>query len=305
MKKTIDKIIVIVTYFISSTSTFVLNKYIMVDLNFKSHYMLITIQSVLICLIIMGQVLTTNIKIKYSNAGKWYIASILLTGMMFTNMKAIFYMPLSIFTLYKNCSVIIVAFLELHFFKKKITLIGYISFILMIISSVLGNKKETFDFVGYIWMGSNIIVTSAYVIYLKKMMVVDSASKIESVFFTNLLSIPLLIILSKIFDTFEPVEINSYFVLGIVFSSVFAYLTSFTTSWAVKSLSSTTYTMIGALNKFLLSASGFFIFKEVADIRKILSLVVGISSGVVYSLDSIKKISRSQNVTTENVINKS
>lgn len=95
---------------------------------------------------------------------------------MLTDMKAIFYMPLSVFTLYKNCAVMPIAALEYKFFDVRISWPGYSSFLLMIVSSAVGNTLDTIEITGYVWMGLNLISTSGYVICLKKIMVVDLSS---------------------------------------------------------------------------------------------------------------------------------
>lgn len=294
MKKTFEKSGILVTYFLASTATFVLNKFIMSYLDFKMHYMLIVAQSVIITGFVGLQTLFFNVKISFSHIEKWYISSLLLTIMMFTNMKAIFYMPLSIFTLYKNCSVILTAILEYKVFDRKISIIGYISFMLMIVSSLVGNTLDKIQTMGYIWMALNILATSGYAIYLKKIMVIDLSSRTESVFFTSLFSIPILVVMSLVFDPFTEIIITYKLSLFIFLSSLCAYLTAFSTAWSMKRLSSTTYSMAGALNKLFLSASGFIIFEELYDPKKLISLLIGICSASIYSIDSIKSVPISQ-----------
>lgn len=294
MKGLLEKSVVATVYFLSSTFTFVLNKLIMINMNFKMHYMLILLQSIIIIGIIAIQILFCKTSIGYSNISKWYIASMLLTMMMFTNMKAVFYIPLTLFTLYKNCAIVLVALLEFKFFGKSITWINLLSFALMIVSSMFGNSVDKIEGVGYAWMVANILATSVYVIYLKKLMVVDLSTRTESVFFTNLLSIPILLFMSLLFDPVELISVDLKLAGGILLSAVCAYLTSFSTAWSVRSLSSTSYTMLGALNKLFLSASGFIVFDEAFDYTKLISLLIGIASAAVYSLDSIKAVVPSQ-----------
>lgn len=294
MKGLLEKSVVATVYFLSSTFTFILNKFTMVNMNFKMHYLFILLQSLVIVGIVSAQVLFCNVSIGYSNMSKWYIASLLLTIMMFTNMKAVFYIPLTLFTLYKNCAIILVAMLEFKFFGTKVTWIGLLSFALMIVSSMFGNSIDKIEKPGYAWMVANILSTSAYVVYLKKLMVVDLSTRTESVFFTNLLSIPVLLLMSLSFDPLEPVFVDLKLGAGILLSAACAYLTSFSTAWSVKSLSSTSYTMLGALNKLFLSASGFLVFDESFDYTKFISLLIGIASAAVYSLDSIKGVAPSQ-----------
>jgi len=290
----LEKSIIVTVYFLASTATFVLNKYIMVNLGFKMHYMLIMAQSTIIILMIGIQTIVSRSKIRFSNLSKWYLSSLLLTMMMLTNMKAIFYMPLAVFTLYKNCAVIPIAALEYKFFDRTISWIGYTSFLLMIVSSVVGNTLDNIEMAGYVWMGLNLISTSGYVIYLKKIMIVDLSSRTESVFFTSLFSIPILFLMSLSFDPFIQIVITYKLAIFVFLSALTAYLTAFFTAWAIKRLSSTTYAMVGALNKLFLSASGFIIFDEIFDIKKLISLLIGICSASVYSIDSIKTVPVSQ-----------
>lgn len=287
--KVFEKPVVISVYLASSAATFDLNKYIISTLNFKMHYLLIIAQSILIVSIILAQSLCSKVSFRYSSINKWWITSALLTVMMFTNMKALYYIPLSLFTLYKNSSIILIAILELYFFGKSITVLGCFSFVLMISSSLFGNTVDNIEVAGYYWMAANVISTAAYVLYLKKLMVIDMSTRTESVFFTNLLSIPTLFVFSVLFDPIEIPEMTLQLLASVVASGVAAYFTSFSTAWSMKVLSSTSYSMLGAMNKLIVSASGFLIFDENFEKVKILALLVGILSGMIYSLDSVRK----------------
>lgn len=287
--KILEKPIVASLYLFSSTATFDLNKYIITVFDLKMHYMLIALQSILIVAIILMQSLFTISPFHYRNIHRWWVASGLLTIMMFTGLKAVYYVPLSLFTIYKNISIILVAILEWYFFGVAITVIGFISFILMILSPFFGSTVDVVKPLGYFWMLLNIVSTAAYVIYIKKMMTVDMSSRTESVFFTNLLSIPILLLFSLIFDPIKMPEITSGLVISIVSSAMMAYCTSFSTAWSMQVLSSTSYTMLGAMNKLIVSASGVLVFNEKFEMVKIIALLVGILSGTIYSLDSIRK----------------
>lgn len=287
--KVFEKPIVITSYLFSSAITSDLNKYIISTLEFKMHYLLTIFQCLIIVGIVFLQLLSTKFSFRFSNINKWWIASMLLGIMVFTGMKAFVYMPLSTITLYKNTTIILIALLEFYYFGKRITIVGVISFILMILSSLIGNTVDKVDFKGYCWMAANVISTAAYALYLKKLMVVDMFTRTESVFFTNLLSIPLLFVLSIFFDPIESPNISSNLVISILTSGIAAYFTSFTTAWSMKVLSSTSYSMLGAMNKLIVSASGFLIFDEKFEMVKIIALLVGILSGMVYSIDSIRQ----------------
>lgn len=289
-----EKLSFITVYSISSIATFDLNKYIMKKMDFNMEFLLVTLQCIIIVYIIMMQSLISKVHIRYSQHKKWYLLSILLTSMMLTGMKAIRYFPPTLFTIYKNTAIIITAFAELYFFGRQVTWIALISFLVMIFSSLFGNSIDKVELAGYLWMAANVISTTAYVLYLKKLMALDLSTRTESVLFTNLLSAPLTMLLSLLFDTYTFPPISLKLVILIVLSGVTAYLTSFSTAWAMKVLSSTSYSMIGALNKLALSATGFILFDEKYSNKKMMSLLIGIIASLIYSLDSAKTLSISQ-----------
>lgn len=285
------KCMIVTLYLSSSTATLDLNKYLVSVLDFKMHYGLIIVQSLIIVTIIQIQLLTSMVTIRYSNINKWWITSALLAVMMLSNMKAVFHIPLALFTLYKNMAIVLVAALEYYFFDHPITIISIISFMLMIGSSVFGNTIEKLKPLGYIWMSVNLVSTAAYVLYLKKLIAIDMSTRTESVFFSNLLSIPILLGLSLKFDDFVVPTMTTGLVVSVLLSGVVAYLTSFSTAWSMKSLSSTSYSMLGAMNKLIVSASGFLLFDEKYEVSKMLALLTGILAGMLYSLDPTKKCS--------------
>lgn len=292
-KRLIEKTTFITIYSAASIATFDLNKYIMENLQFGMHFLLVIIQCIIVGIIAV-QSLFTKVSIRYSDHKKWYLISILLTAMMLTGMEAVFYFTPTVFTLYKNIAIIFTAIAEYFVFERRVTWISGLSFIVMIVSSIFGNTMKEVPFVGYLWMAGNVISTTAYVLYLKKLMEYDHSTRTESVLFTNLLSVPLVLVLSLMFDKFAIPPITFKLVLFIFLSGVTAYFTAFSTAWSMQILSSTTYSMIGALNKLALSASGFIFFDEKFEIQKLISLFFGIVASLIYSLDRDKAMPISQ-----------
>lgn len=290
MTKALQGILVLVLYFIASVATVLINKVIIGTYGFAMHYFLIAVQSAAIVAAILAYYAASSQRPAVGNVRKWYVPSLLLTAMIFTNIKAVFYLPVTIFTLYKNLSILAMAFLESRLFGKKITRNGLISLILIVLSSCAVNITEKVVLAGYLWMLANILATTAYILYLKKMLVLDGASRLESVFFTNLLSIPVLGALSFLRDPVDFMVDSPAVWALIAVSSVCAFLTAFSTSWTLKTISSTALCMIGALNKLLLSMGGFAIFHESAGAIKIASLATGLFAGALYSYDSVRNI---------------
>lgn len=290
MIKPLDKISALSSYFIASVITTILNKAIVGLFDFKMHYFLILLQSASIMGILIAYYLFTGQKILFENMKKWHITSILLAIMIFSNMKTVYYFPVTLFTLYKNLSIIPIAFLECKFFDKKITGNALISFVLIIASSYTVHILDNVGLQGYLWVVANITSTAGYMLYLKKNMRDDRGSRIESVLFTNAYCIPIMAMLSFFFDPVDFMIHNRFLWILIGVSSMGAFLTAFSTAWTLQAVSSTALCMIGALNKVILSLSGFVLFKEPFSFLKLLSLFVGIFASGLYSYDSIKNL---------------
>ena len=78
--------------------------------------------------------------------------------------------------------------------------------------------------------------------------------------------------------------------LGVLASSVSAFAISYSTAWSVRVASSTTYSMVGALNKLPIAVSGIVFFaadRKAANIGNIFSIAVAFLSGIVYSAAQI------------------
>lgn len=284
-KKSFEELAASMIYLLSSIITTLINKYILSNLGFKMQYLLVALQSFTIAtslLVLRGLGLVGFSLMKFR---KWLVPSMLLTVMIFSGSKSLYYLPVSLYTLFKNSSIIVVALLEQVLFKKKISALSYLSFILMILSSYVGDSSDIILDIGYVWMLVNIISTTIYILSLKMVVDRDSSAKTESVYYTNLISVPILVTLSVLFDENDVRGMTGDVVMWIVISSFCAFFTSFGTAWTLNVLSSTALSMLGALNKSLGSFAGIAILKERRTNRKVFALVLGSIAGAIYSYD--------------------
>ncbi|KAI5148970.1 GDP-mannose transporter [Enteropsectra breve] len=286
MQKYLKTHAICTAYFIFSSLTSVLNKIICVKLSFQWHNLLIALQSAIITTLVLIYGQGTSIEISAKRCKKWSVAALLLSLMMLSNVKCLFYLPLTVFTLFKNISVILLALLEIRYFDKKVGILGFTSFALMVGSSYTGKMFDSFSLYGYYWMAINTAATTLYVFYLKHKMSDASSNVHESVFYTNLIAIPFIGALSIAGDPKYEFGGLSKLVLPLIFiSSASALCTSLFTALILKVLSGTTLSMMGAINKVILSISGVFVFREQFSPLKILSVAIGILAGILYSLD--------------------
>lgn len=164
-------------------------------------------------------------------------------------------------------------------------------------------------------MASNCFSSAAFVLFMRKRIKMFNFKDFDTVFYNNLLSIPLLIIPSFIFEdwsaenltrnlwvfikvkidleqiSFEsnclvcsPEEVRTQLVLAMVFSGVSAFAMSYASAWCVRTTSSTTYSMVGALNKLPIAASGIVFFGDPATFANITAILVGECTWRLYCL---------------------
>ncbi|EPR79948.1 Golgi family GDP-mannose transporter [Spraguea lophii 42_110] len=286
MKSKYEKIVLILTYLSSSLMATVSQKYILNVLHFNFPFLLLLIQSIIV--IFMIQILVffglISLKLDISKFKTWLPCSLALIFMIYTGIKSLYYLPISVYSLFKNGSIILIAVLEKQLFKRKIDKNSYIAFILMIISSGfvdIGDFKK--DQLGYLWILLNIISTTLYLMSLKYILTLTGDSNFEALFYGQVLLIPFLCTLSffykidlKIFDT--------VLIFFILLSGISIFFVTYSSIWCIRLLSSTTFSMLGAMNKLFVSFSGILLIGENnIDFLKIFSLILGFVASIIYS----------------------
>lgn len=302
--KTFYKISALLFYFLSTISATFINKLILSTWNFSMHYFLIMIQSFIIVFILLIYLLFLPEKIFEKKALTLITPAIFLCFMVFTNIKATYYFPVTLYTLYKNISIILIAYLDYQFFNKKITLNAAISFLLIIATSYTADIASDVTFYGYIWMFINIVVTAVYMIVLKQALNSNHFNKSRIVFFTNVFCTPILGILSFCYDPILFRFNNRILWLLIIISSISTFFASTSVTWTLQVSSSTTVCMIGAASKLVLSLFGFVLLKEKFTVLKFVSVILGIFASCLYSYDCIKNTDKYIQNVDKDVLNK-
>lgn len=289
-KKKLEKTLSIATYILSSVATIVINKYVLSVLNVKMQFMFLGLQSsVIVAIITLGCVLriVDITRLCLRTLIHWFPLSMCLTLMVYTGSRSIEYLPISVFTLFKNGSIVLNALFEQRFHGKKINTTTWASFALMFLSSYIGDSSEfSSTLFGYLWMALNVVSTSLYIILIKAHMD-DGESKTDPVFYCNLLSLPQFFLCSLLLDNFsaDATKVNSRLAALIFLSGASACTTAYTTAWCLVLLSSTGLCVAGALNKLLVSFSGIVVIGERnRGVLKVASLVLGSLAGLMYSV---------------------
>jgi GDP-mannose transporter len=125
--------------------------------------------------------------------------------MIYTSTKALQFLSVPVYTIFKNLTIIVIAYGEVLWFGGSVTTSALFSFGLMVLSSViaawadiqhavqnygadLSKKGSTANLstlnAGYAWMGLNVFCTAAYVLgmrkVIKKMQFKDWDSKLNT-----------------------------------------------------------------------------------------------------------------------------
>lgn len=109
--------------------------------------------------------------------------TLLLIGMIYTGSKALQFLSIPVYTIFKNLTIILIAYGEVLWFGGSVTNMTLFSFGLMVLSSIIAawadikhavessgdatSKVSTLN-AGYVWMMINCLCTSSYVLGMRK-----------------------------------------------------------------------------------------------------------------------------------------
>lgn len=116
-------------------------------------------------------------------------------------------------------------------------------------------------------------------------------------FYNNLLTIPVLIVCSLVFEdwshenvlrNFPEVSRNNQ-IIGMVYSGLATIFISYASAWCIRVTSSTTYSMVGALNKLPIAVSGLVFFGAPVTFGSVSAIFIGFVSGIVYAWAKVRQ----------------
>lgn len=122
--------------------------------------------------------------------------------------------------------------------------------------------------------------------------ILANANIFLAMYYNNVLTIPVLLIASFLAEdwsaanlakAFPPESRNSIFA-AMIFTGAASIFISYTSAWCVRATSSTTYSMVGALNKLPIAVSGLVFFNAPVTIPSVSAIFLGFVSGIVYTV---------------------
>ena len=114
-------------------------------------------------------------------------------------------------------------------------------------------------------------------------------------YYNNLLSIPILLIGSLLLEDWSAANLAINFppgrqqlmIAAMIFTGLSSIFISYTSAWCVRVTSSTTYSMVGALNKLPIAISGLVFFSAPVTLASCSAIFVGFVSGLVFALSKV------------------
>lgn len=121
-------------------------------------------------------------------------------------------------------------------------------------------------------------------------------------FYNNLLTIPVLIVFSLIAEDWSsenlsknfPEESRNSLLVGMIYSGLCAIFISYCSAWCIRVTSSTTYSMVGALNKLPIAISGLVFFAAPVTFGSVSAIFIGFVSGIVYAWARVRQTEASK-----------
>ena len=116
-------------------------------------------------------------------------------------------------------------------------------------------------------------------------------------FYNNLLTIPVLFICSFLFEGWNhenllknfPVATRNSLMIGFIYSGLATIFISYSSAWCIRVTSSTTYSMVGALNKLPIAVSGLVFFSAPVTFGSVTAIIIGFISGIVYAWAKVRQ----------------
>ena len=116
-------------------------------------------------------------------------------------------------------------------------------------------------------------------------------------FYNNLLTIPVLFLCSLVFENWSaenisanfPLESRNKLITGFIYSGLATIFISYCSAWCIRVTSSTTYSMLGALNKLPKAVSGLVFFAAPVTFGSVSAIIIGFVSGMVFAWAQVRQ----------------
>ena len=193
-------------------------------------------------------------------------------------------------TVLKNAAVIGTTAGDALVHGKRVPTSTWAAVVLLLLGAVIGGRHSlAFSVSGVVWMSVFTISSAVYVVYMRVVMDRTGLSKLGMLYFNNLLSLPVLLLMVMLVDLPDVLYVDlpeprSTFFATWILSGSLGFLLSLNSFWLISATSPTTYSIVGALKKIAQTAISMALFTPRPGEDDPLAIVVGLSGGVLYAV---------------------
>jgi len=227
----------------------------------------------------------------------WIPLNILFVLMLLTGFYSLNLLSVPMATIFKNSTNVLVTAGDFFFYGQTVSRGILFSLALMLLGAVLAGQSDLeFNPAGYTWATLNCVITAAYVLYMPRAIKDSNLNAFGRVYYNNLLSLPLVILLDLAVVGDIPRALSAGmkpdddeiaddigFVIAVIFSGCIGFFLSLSSFQCVQSTSPTTYSMIGSVNKVPLAIVGVIIFNTRINSQGGIFIALSLASGIMYA----------------------
>ncbi|CAF3632735.1 unnamed protein product [Rotaria socialis] len=230
------------------------------------------------------------------NIVKLWMPLVLLFVMMLTSsLFALMYVTVPTFIVMRNFTTLSVALLEYVFLNNQIDGFSTLTLIGMLLAAILYSKHDlTFNIQGYTWLSVNIIGTSAYQIYMKKIIhlpVFENIGSIGMSYYNNFISLPILLICACIMGELTTLLLKSDLrhilhmknISIILLSGILGFSLSVSAFALNKLISATSMMVANNANKFFIIVLSQIFVQFTLDLKASIGAISVLFLGCLYS----------------------
>jgi multidrug transporter EmrE-like cation transporter len=143
-------------------------------------------------------------RLEWTKAKFWLYVIISYIIMLSSSLNALGTVTVSTVTVFRNLNTLLIAFVEFQVFQVKHSKKAVWSLGIILLGFLLHSYQDlNFDWRGYFWLTINIPATCFYIIYVKKLVSVVSLSVMGRAYYNNSLSLPPLLLLCILDDSYN------------------------------------------------------------------------------------------------------
>ena len=277
--------VTLILYCISGTLLTLANKLAIVAYPY-ANVLLIIQNGVTVILLLAGSIFFPKIfqtmpSINFQVFRTWFPLVVLFVTMLVSSLMALKDVSAVALIVMRNLSTLCVAFFEKLFLHEEIKPMTWCALIGILIGAVMfGARDLTFSLVGYLWIGVNVAATSAYQIYVKKL--INQSKELGPFgmsYINNMVSLPMFLLISLANNELDHLndllEVGFFDILVIALSALLGFSLSTTAFMMNKMISATSMMVANNVNKFaVIILSEVFVERTLDDISTMGTVLV-------------------------------